>query len=375
MTPIITNADMLTPYGCGIAACWDGLCAGRSAIGHAGEFAREALLSQNAALVPDLVLNERSRVFSMLAPLLDSIAPDVPHDAGILLATTTGEVDLLEKSVLDEASSATKPDPQDLLRVCRERTGVTGPGAVVSAACASSAAAVARAADMIETNETDAVLVIGCDAVSEFVFAGFSTLMALSPECARPFDANRDGLTLGEAAVVALMMHPDRARREGRESIARVCGWGLSSDANHMTGPSRDGVGLADAIERSLAVAGVAASDVQAVCAHGTGTVYNDAMELKAFRTVFSGEPVPVYSVKGGTGHTMGAAGLLEILISAQSLRERGVPPSVGLTQPDADAAGWVATQCREMPASANYVLSTNSGFGGVNSAVVLGAT
>jgi 3-oxoacyl-[acyl-carrier-protein] synthase II len=218
----------------------------------------------------------------------------------------------------------------------------------------------------------DAVLVVAGDSVTEFVMAGFSTLMALDPEGARPFDRNRRGLTIGEAAGFALLMNENRARREGRPVLGEIAGWGLTNDANHMTGPSRDGGGLARAIRKALQMSGLAPAAIQSISAHGTGTSYNDAMEMKAFRQVFGASgTVPTYSVKGGIGHTMGAAGLVEALIAFESLRQRTVPPTVNLRQADEDAAGWATTQATATGRAA-ATLSTNSGFGGINVALVL---
>ncbi len=366
MNPLITHADMLSPYGDGTAACYEGLLAGRSAIRATDGFNAARFVSDQAALVPELAPDGRSRLMGMLGPLLRRMAPAVPTDAAVLLATTTGEVELLDGGADAEASR-----PAKLLPVVRELTGAQGPAAVVSAACISSAAALARAGEMMRAGRIEAALVVGCDAVSELVFSGFSTLMALSPRPARPFDRDRDGLTLGEGVAGVVLISPERARREGRPALARLLGWGLSADANHMTGPSRDGGGLALAIRAALRSAGLAPGRIGSICAHGTGTVYNDAMEMKALRRVFGEARLPVYSVKGGTGHTMGTAGLLEALVAAHALAEGVAPPTVGLEAPDDDAAGWVSLGPRELPPDAP-ALSVNAGFGGVNSAVII---
>lgn len=371
MNPVIAEFSMNTPYGLEIAACWDGLIDGESRIGVAERFDRGSFVSNRAALVPEVGGQERSRLMGILVPVLERIEPAVPADASVLLATTTGEIDLLERSIAEDGPSAERSRPSRLLESVRELTGADGSGAVVSCACASSTAALARAAGRIRDGRDDAVLVVGCDAASEFVYAGFSTLMALSPEPARPFDEDRDGLTLGEAAVAALLLSPERASREDRTVLAEIAGTALTCDANHMTGPSRDGEGLARAITQALDEADVAPDEIAFISAHGTGTVYNDAMEMKAFRHVFD-EPVPAHSIKGGTGHTMGAAGLLEVLVAGESRRQGVVPPTVGLGRPDELAAGWVSGQTVSVPPD-NPALCVNSGFGGVNAAVVLG--
>lgn len=374
MRPVIAYADALTPYGRGVDACWEALCANETAIQDAAQFARETFQTQNAALVPGLQTTERSRLLDLLNPLLSTAAKQVYADTGVFLATTTGEVDRLERHVLENTGTADAANPLKLLQTIRARTGAGGPGGVVSAACASSSVAVAQACEMLQTGQAASALIVAGDAVSEFVFSGFSSLMALSLDRARPFDVNRDGLTLGEASVAVLFMSADQAKEEHRNILASVKGWGMASDANHMTGPSRDGRGLATAITLALQMADVAPVQVGAICAHGTGTRYNDAMEMKAFRRIFGDKPTPMYSVKGGTGHTMGAAGLLEILVSAKALQNGAIPPCVGLLEPDPAAAGWACSAMQEISIQKEYILSTNSGFGGINCAVVLGS-
>lgn len=371
MKTVITGSRMLSPYGAGIDPAWNGLIAGESAIRKEEEFAGGSFMSEYTARVPNLALKGRSRLFSMVAPLIDDMRREIPQDSAILLATTVGEIDLLEKSIADNNSDAENANPKRLLNDLRNIAAVKGPGAVVSAACASSSAAVERAASMIREERADSVLVIGCDAVSEFVFAGFSALMALAPGRARPFDRNRDGLTVGESACAALLMSEERALSEGRKILAEISGCGMSSDAHHMTAPSREGGGLVSAIQKALRAAAIEPARIGSVSAHGTGTDYNDAMELKAFRRVFDDNPPPVYSIKGGTGHTMGAAGLLEILIAVESLRKEIAPPTTGLVDPEDEADGMVSGLPIETP-GAEFALSTNSGFGGINAAIII---
>jgi 3-oxoacyl-[acyl-carrier-protein] synthase II len=298
---------------------------------------------------------------------------EVPRDAGLILATAKGEIDLLERAVLKGSGEAGRSGLRVLLERVREMTGAGGPAMVLSAACVSSTAALARAASMVRAGESDCVAVVACDSVTEFVFSGFSSLMAMDRVPARPFDKDRAGLSVGEAAAFALVMSPRRARREGREVLGEIAGWGLSSDANHMTGPLRDGSGQATAIRKAMESARMGAEDIGSVSAHGTGTLYNDSMEMKAVRSVFGEGKRPVYSVKGGVGHSMGAAGLVEALLSLRSLGEGVAPPTVNLRAVDEEAEGWVSPGARPLVAG-KAALSMNSGFGGVNAALILTA-
>jgi 3-oxoacyl-[acyl-carrier-protein] synthase II len=288
-----------------------------------------------------------------------------------MLASTKGEIDLLEMSMLDGRGDGSGCTMDKLLPKLEELTGARGGSLVISAACTSSSAAAARAAALVRNGASDCVLVVACDSVTEFIYSGFSSLMALDNVPARPFDRCRAGLSVGEAAAFALIMSEDRASRENRQVLGSIAGWGLSNDANHMTGPSRASEGLILAITKSLRSAGIAAADIGFISAHGTGTVYNDAMEMRAFRSVFKDDAVPVYSIKGGIGHTMGAAGLVELLVALRSLREGMAPPTVNLRNSDSDADGWVSDRARPLPGN-GAALMTNSGFSGINTALVL---
>jgi 3-oxoacyl-[acyl-carrier-protein] synthase II len=195
--------------------------------------------------------------------------------------------------------------------------------------------------------------------------------MALDEFYAKPFDKRRKGLSLGEASSFALIMSESRAKREKRNVIGEVAGWALSNDANHMTGPSRDGSGLARAIKKAMRMADIDDDEIGSISAHGTGTIYNDEMEMKAFHSIFGDNNRPVCSIKGGIGHTMGAAGLVEVIIALKSLSEGIVPPTVNLEDVDENARGWASSSQYPLDKS-KMVLSTNSGFGGVNAALVL---
>ncbi len=375
MRTVIVQQDLMTAWGRGMDSCWAGLLSGRPAFSDVTAFSTKAFSAHLAALVPGLeTTTEESRVMRMVTPLLGPLAGTLPPDTLVLLATTTGEVDLLERAMLEPASCRLTGDESRmdvLLGRVQRLLGVTGPGRIISAACASSSAAVAQGAALIAAREWDSVLVVACDAVTEFVYAGFASLMALDPDGARPFDVARKGLTVGEGAATVWLMSEERARRENRCRLGEVAGWGLSCDANHMTGPSRDGDGLARAITKALARAELGNGAIGSISAHGTGTPFNDSMEMKAFRRVFPNRPVPVYSVKGSLGHTMGAAGLIEMLVALKSMEAQVVPPSANLHQVDPEAEGWVSPTAVRTTGM-NAVLSTNSGFGGVNAALVL---
>ena len=372
MKAVVVESDILTPYGAGIDACWEGILANRTSISRVSRFSTKAFFSDFGGTISGLKYHgETSLVMQMISMLFDGKTTNIPGDAKLLLATVKGEIDLLEKSILTGTGDIAGSTLNNLLGKVIELTGTKGGGMVVSAACASSAVAIARGAAIVRNGNANAVLVVACDGLSEFVFSGFSSLMALDKGPARPFDKNRMGLSVGEAAAYMLIMSEERAAREKRTIIGEISGWGISGDANHMTGPSRESEGLVRAINTALDSAGITANQVDFISAHGTGTPFNDAMEMRAFHTVFEDRNVPVYSIKGGIGHTMGAAGLVEIAIAQRAQREKIVPLTVNLKEADEDSIGWVADRHRAIGPN-SIALVTNAGFSGINSALVL---
>jgi len=368
---VVVACDLVSPYGWGVDPCWDGLLSGSTAIRRFERFSTKAIRTDHAAFVSGLDSGaDETLVMQMVRPLMEKNASVIPADALLIAATTNGEIDILERSVLNGVPEAAESRFDCLAGKIQRLCGLSEPGMVVCAACASSSAAVAQGAAMIRDGDRDCVLVVGCDNVSEFVAAGFSSLMALDKDVARPFDKNRKGMSLGEGAAFILLMSDVRASREDRPVLARVSGWGLTSDANHITGPARDGSGLSLALRKALQSAELSAGEVGSISAHGTGTKFNDSMEMKAFKAVFDQGSVPIYSLKGAIGHTMGTAGLADIIVAITTLREQRVPPTVGLRDVDDEAVGWASPDAWACDTA--VTVSTNSGFGGINCAVVL---
>ena len=369
---VIADYGVVTAYGRGTNALCDGLMSGRSAIGRCHGIGTAFLGNLNVGSVPlESDDTSSSRVIRLLEELFADKTPVAPPDSALIVATTTGEVDLLETAV-SEKRDARCAALSALLPKVRRLAGVEGSGMIVSCACASSTAALTYAASMLRDRRAEVVVLVGVDCLSEFVLSGFASLMALDEGIARPFDRDRAGLSVGEAAGYVVLMSAERATREGIVEKGIVRGGAMTNDANHMTGPSRDGGGLATAIRKALIVSDRDPESVAFVAAHGTGTVYNDAMEMKALRTVFSA-CVPTFSLKGAIGHTMGNAGLAQAIVALECLHSGAIPPTVGLSHPDDAARGWVSPCSQKV--DGNIAVVANAGFGGVNAAVVLQTT
>jgi 3-oxoacyl-[acyl-carrier-protein] synthase I len=289
---------------------------------------------------------------------------------GLVLSTTKANITALERAIRQQPCSSAAQrhlSPALLAEDLAAAHGIGGPVRCVSVACVSGLLAIQQGAVLIQAGKADLVFVVGVDLFSDFVLSGFTMLKSLDPAGCRPFDAERKGLSLGEGAgAVALV------RSETLSSPALVLvGWGSSNDANHLTGPSRDGSGLALALNRALEKAALAPEGVDLVHAHGTGTAYNDAMEGLALRLVFGAKVPPFCSSKGLLGHTLGAAGLLETLVCLAAARQQIMPGTPGLRTPDLSAPDSLLRTPRPAE-SLRHILKMNAGFGGTNAALVL---
>lgn len=366
----IVDSNIVTALGRDLHSTWEGVVNGVSAIREIDRFPVEGYYARVAACIGGLDQgSDRSMVAGLIRDLFAGMQP-VPPDAALITATTKMGIDNLEK--LQRKRPAHVPDIllYSLTEMVEQRLGLRAAGINISASCASSTIAIARASGLIASGRTDAVLVCCADIVTEFTFSGFSALKVVSAFPCRPFDRARNGLTLGDGAAALLLMSESRARKEARPCVAVVSGWGASNDAFHITSPVPDGSGLVLAIRMALSRSAASEGSISAVSAHGTGTLYNDLMELTAFNRVFGGRKLPIYSAKGNIGHTTGAAGGIEVALMARALAEQTLPPTAGFQEPEQGAEGRVSA--RAVPFSGNRCMTTNSGFGGINAAIVL---
>lgn len=370
----ITDVAVVTALGDHLEETWLQLLHSETAIRPVDRFNVEGYASGVAACISGLAPVGSGSMLPVLVGRLKRGLGPVPSDAWLFTATTKAGIDVLERYKRGKACHGGDVFPASFPRLVSEIFGLKKPGINISAACASSTLAVSQACAWIHSGAAEVVLVCSADLVTEFVFSGFSALGALSQTPCRPFDRDRSGLSLGEGAVALLLMSAKRAEAEGKEPMGRVCGWGAANDAFHVTAPALDGCGLTQAVHQALRCAGLEKESVCAVCAHGTGTISNDAMELRAFRDCFGDcarTRLPVFSIKGAIGHTLGAAGGIEIALGLKVLSQQVAPPTVGFSCPADGAQGWVSSA--PVAVQGDYLLSSNSGFGGINAALVLG--
>ena len=221
-----------------------------------------------------------------------------------------------------------------------------------------------------EQIRADVVLAGGTDFLCRFVVAGFNCLRATA-ERARPFDVTRRGLVLGEGAAIVVVEEAGHAARRGARLLARLAGVGCAADATHMTAPDREGGGATRALLAALDDAGLTPAAVDFVSAHGTGTPYNDAMEAVALARVFGAGRVPVNSIKGAIGHTLGAAGALEAVLCVETLARGVIPPTAALETVDPVCAVLDLVHGAPRRRTVGAAVSTSSGFAGTNAALV----
>ena len=344
----VHGAAVLTALGNTPEANCDALLAGRTAFSEPRRFDAGG---RRLGVIPELdEEGPGSRAVRRLEMLRDAVKFDIPAGTELFVSTTVGAIDLLERGKVLDTS-------REFLLAAERIFGIAG-GTLVSAACASGQTALALAARRLHRGGPRYALVVGGDIVSEFVTSGFSALGALSKTVCRPYDAERDGLTLGEAAGALLLgVEPGGA--------GRIAGAAENCDAAHITSPDLTGAMLARACR---AVLGDAAPDL--VIGHGTGTVYNDRAEIAALNALFPAAPPPVFSLKGNIGHTLGATGILQVALGLELARRGRIPPQAGLRAPMAGAN----VAARPRPFAGRRLLSLNVGFGGLNSAVALEA-
>ncbi len=384
---VIVRAETVSALGDTRSETWKRLLAGESAAAPVTHFDTSPYYCRSAATIADITAESENsnRLIRLLQKLFKSLPNKLPDTCRLIGATLKGAIDQQEKvwhrSDISNPNDLPLENPQPLpwttAKLIADHFSINQPGLTVNAACASSTIALSRAASRIAAGFDDCILVWGAEIISEFVFAGFASIKALTPDSCRPFDQQRNGLILGEGAAALLLMSSEKAKTENLQPLAKISGWGVANDAVHLTAPAADGHGLQTACCRALRRAALKPEDIAAINAHGTATIHNDKMEIATFTELFRKsekyKKIPLHSIKGALGHTLGAAGVLETAIAINSLQEQRLPPTVGLIQPEPEICGQVSLEIQ--PFSGDNLLLTNSGFGGVNAALILQRT
>ena len=406
---VVTGTGMLPALGPDVASTWEGLVAGRSGIAAITAFAPARLASRIAGEVPGFdpsgVLDRKEQRhtdrFTQLALVAARQALDeaglpgrldgeLAERAGIIIGTGLGGGITFGEQItinLERGPERVSPFfvPMAIPNMAAGQAaisfGALGPNYALASACATGAHVVGEAWEIIRRGDAEMMLAGSAEAaIWEPLVAGFAAMRALSTRNAdpaaasRPFDRGRDGFVVAEGAAVLVLETLERAQARGAQPLGEVVGYGATADANHVTLPAPGGAGALRAIRRALEKARLTADDVEHVNAHATSTHEGDRTELEMLRSLFgarAGE-VSVTANKSMLGHSLGAAGSIEAIVTLRTLREGIIPPTINLHDPDEAAAGLDLTPnvARERPM--RIAVSNSFGFGGQNSALVL---
>jgi 3-oxoacyl-[acyl-carrier-protein] synthase II len=369
-----------TPVGLDLDAFWSGLLDGADGLSAIERFPTGDLRVGRGGEIkklPPVALAFRSRATALLAAAAADLTARARLDAaperiGLVVGTALGGVEELDHALAHDRGARRALDGlyDSPAHALADWLGVRGPVLTVSSACASGATALGLGADLLRDDAVDLVVAGGYDTLCRFVMRGFDALRSLARDRVRPFDRRRSGLLLGEGAGLVLLA---RERDVRGPRLGRLLGHGSASDASHVAAPDAQGRGLEAAIRAALAAGDADVADIDFVSAHGTGTLLNDRIETAVLKRVLGPRAgaVPVNSIKGALGHTMGAAATLEAVMCLLAARDGWIPPTVGFEEPDpACDLDYVPDAPRAV--RPRRMLSTSLGFGGCNAALVL---
>ena len=308
-------------------------------------------------------LTETTAILSIISALQTTDIDLSGKENLFMLSTTKGNIAGL--------SGKTPPEKDTYLGYTAQRIAdyfkMKNKPVVISNACVSGVTALHTASRLLEAGYFENIVVAGIDFATPFTVSGFESFKSISPEPCKPFDAKRNGLSIGEGAGTIILTN-NRKNVAGKKEI-QILGGATSNDANHISGPSRTGDGLSLAIENALSYTGIDRSEIDFINLHGTATVFNDEMESKALQLSRLSE-VPVNSLKGYFGHTLGASGVIETVICIESLRNQTLYATLGFETLGTTEPLNVITEHRKT--ELHTLMKTASGFGGFNSAIIL---
>ncbi len=396
---VITGMGAITALGPDLDAFEQGLRAGRTGVRRLTLFDPKGFRTDLAAQAeepefPDLPRGlpehtSRPDRFGLRAALsaLHDAGLDPRHPAlfaaAVVFGTGTGGAPDTEAYMIERAAGRPTQSgwliphqPAAVTDLVARMLGCHGPRSTIMTACSSSATAIGLAADLIALQRADLAVAGGAEGLCRLTYAGFGALRATSPELCRPFDVDRKGLNLGEGAAALVLESEAHAKGRGARIYAYLAGYGVTTDAYHMTAPHPEGEGAARAMRAALTDAGLPPSAIGYINAHGTATPHNDAAETLAIKAVFGelAPGIPVSSIKSMVGHTLGAAGAIEAVAAVLALHRGFLPPTVNHHRADPSfGLDYIPEKARAQQVDA--VLSSSFAFGGNNAVLVLTRT
>ena len=402
---VVTGVGLLSPLGIGTEETWQNIRQGRNGISRIEQFDATEFACRIAGEVKNFEPNqyiERKEIKKMGRFIQFGIAATEfalaqsglridAHNAervGVYIGSGIGGFEVIErehKTLLEKGPSRISPFfiPATIINLASGyvsiRTGAKGPNSATATACTSSAHSIGDSFKIIQRGDADVMICGGAEAaVTPMSIGGFAAMRALSqrndePEKAsRPWDAQRDGFVVGEGSGMLILEELEQARRRGATILAEIVGYGMSSDAHHITSPPEDGDGAFRVMQRALADASIEAAQIDYINAHGTSTEVGDKIETRAIKRAFCEHAykLTVSSTKSMTGHLLGGAGGLEAGITVLALRDQIAPPTINHEFPDPECdLDYVPNQARQM--KIEYALSNSFGFGGTNGCLI----
>ncbi|WP_273264646.1 beta-ketoacyl-ACP synthase II [Flexistipes sinusarabici] len=403
---VITGAGLVTPVGIGIEENWKNITSGKSGIGEITHFDTSDFPVKIAGEVKnfnpeDFVDKKDCRKFDRFIVLSLAAAElavqtsglDVnridSERAGTIIGSGIGGFKTIEdthETFRTKGPKRISPFfiPSAIINMASGMTsiryGLKGPNSSVVTACATGAHAIGDAYQIIKRSDADIMFAGGSEsAITPLAVGGFSNMKALSrrndnPAAAsRPFDRDRDGFVMGEGSGVIILEELEHALNRGANILAEVVGYGLTSDAYHITAPDESGDGARRCMLMALKNAGISPEDIDYINAHGTATPYNDVIETRAIKNAFGehAKKLLISSTKSMTGHLLGAAGSVEAIYSALAVKNGVLPPTANLENPDENCDLEYIPQ-KAVKKDINYALSNSLGFGGTNASLIL---
>jgi 3-oxoacyl-[acyl-carrier-protein] synthase II len=404
---VITGIGALTPLGSDAQSSWKSLVAGESGAGPITHFDASQYPVHFACELKDFdptdwIDRKQARRIDRFAQMIVAAARHAEQDAGLDIASAPDRVgasvatgigglqayqdcyDTLRERGPDRVNPFSIPAiiPNMGAAWVSMELGTKGPLTSQCTACAASNMSIGEGVDAIRLGRADVMLCGGTEApVTEIGIAGFSAMRALSrrndaPEKAsRPFDAGRDGFVMGEAAAILVLEELEHARARGAKIYAELAGYGISSDAQHITEPDPTGRSPARAMQMAMKDAGVEPEEIGYINAHGTSTPLGDASETRVIKIALGEEharETPISSTKGATGHTLGASGAIEAIFTTLAVQNGVVPPTINYEEADPQCdLDYIPNESRETP-ELRYGMSNSFGFGGHNASIVV---
>jgi len=403
---VISGVGLITPLGIGVEETWRELCAGKSGIGEITRFDTSDFQTKIAGEVKDfrpedfLTQKDARRTTTFIAYAVAATRMAL-EDSGLVIDQSNadrvgvftgcglgGLASLEETNRIIETRGPSRVSPFFIPMMIGNMAagmismqfGAKGPNACMATACAAGSHSIGDAFKLVQQGRADGMIAGGVESViTPSCIAGFNAMKALSTrndapqKASRPFDRDRDGFVVGEGCGIVILETLEAARERGAHIYAEICGYGMSGDGYHMTAPSPDGEGAARCMLAAINDAGISYKQIDYINAHGTSTQLNDLYETRAVKTIFKDQAhlMPISSTKSMTGHLLGGAGGIETVITALTIDEGVIPPTINLDNPGEECdLDYVPHVSRKK--DVEFAMTNSFGFGGTNGSLVL---